>query len=157
KTLRGRYESFSWPRTPWSWPARHPRCRGLCAGACSHSQRAAARRRTGGIDQHEHCQDARPRSDRASPIGRGGMKLADIARLKAARIEGEPGALNFGNHPDISDHIARLRPEFGGQPELCFFNAQLIVHIRRNVDLVENVPAFLGLWAEEAEFLTRHL
>jgi len=85
------------------------------------------------------------------------MKRADMDRLKTAHIEGEAGPLNWGNHPDISDHIAKLRPEFGGQPELCFFNARLIVHIRRNMDLVENVPAFLGLWAEEAEFLTRHL
>jgi hypothetical protein len=85
------------------------------------------------------------------------MKLPDIAALKTARVEGEPGPLNFGNHADICDHLARLRPEFGGQPELCFFNATLIVYIRRSIDLVENVPAFLGLWAEEAEFLTSHL
>src|SRR5438094_6453667 len=85
------------------------------------------------------------------------MKLVNIAELKTNRIEGQPGPLNFGNHPDVSDHIARLRPEFGGQPELCLFNAQLIVYIRRSIELMENVPTFLGLWAAEAEFLTTYL
>src|SRR6266496_2562413 len=85
------------------------------------------------------------------------MKHADIPALKAARVDGEPGLLNFGNHTDVSDHLAKLRPEFGGQPELCFYNASLIVYIRRSMNLIENVPAFLRLWAEEAEFLTRHL
>ena len=82
---------------------------------------------------------------------------ADVPALKAAYIEGEPGPLNFGNHPDVSDHLAKLRPEFGGQPELCFYTASLVVHIRRGINLVENVPAFLQLWAAEAEFLTTHL
>jgi hypothetical protein len=85
------------------------------------------------------------------------MARVDIAALKTARVEGAAGALNFGNHADISDHLARLRPEFGGQPELCFYNASLMVHIRRSINLVDNVPAFLELWADEAEFLTRHL
>lgn len=77
--------------------------------------------------------------------------------LKSTIVSVEKRPVVFGNDPDLSKHLSELRGEFGGMPELCFVHAALIAKIRRQIDLVEHVPHFLDLWAEESEFLAAHL
>lgn len=84
------------------------------------------------------------------------MDAAERERLKTQRIEDVPRRLNFGPHPDLAVHDAKLRTEFAGLPALCHHHATLITRIRRRIDLVRHVPAFLALWDAEAAFLAEH-
>ncbi|MEA2953360.1 MAG: hypothetical protein QOJ96_2880 [Alphaproteobacteria bacterium] len=81
----------------------------------------------------------------------------DIPAMKTAMVDGERLPPSFGGHGDLAAHFANFRPDFVGQPELCFAHAQLIVLLRREIDLEQNVPAFLNLWRDEAAFLAKHL
>src|SRR5579871_259500 len=80
-----------------------------------------------------------------------------IAYLKSQRLPGRRQNLSFETSADLHEHFEFLRPDFAGAPLLCFAHAQLVVCIRRKIDLDQNVPAFLKLWAEEFEFLAAHL
>lgn len=80
-----------------------------------------------------------------------------IAELKSRIVEGRPGPLAVIGEKNIHEHFRRLRNEFAGLPELCFVHAQLIVCIRRHRQMPKTLPAFFRLWAEEPEFLSRHL
>ena len=77
--------------------------------------------------------------------------------LKSQRVEGKWRGIAYVASANIYEHFNGLRRDFAGMPELCFVHAQLIVRIRRGQELETAVPAFLKLWAEEAEFLTKHL
>jgi hypothetical protein len=80
-----------------------------------------------------------------------------IAELKSRIVEGRPGPLVLIGEKNIHEHFRRLRKEFAGSPELCFVHAQLIVCIRRSRQMPKTLPAFFRLWADEPEFLSRHL
>lgn len=81
----------------------------------------------------------------------------DVATLKATIVDGARASPSFGARTDLSAHFANFRQDFAGLPELCYAHAQLIVLLRRGLDLEQNIPAFLNLWLEEADFLARHL
>jgi hypothetical protein len=80
-----------------------------------------------------------------------------VPALKLQRLEGEARGFSCEASANLHEHFDILRRDFAGLPLLCFAHAQLIVCIRRGLDLAENVPAFLKLWAAESEFLTAHL
>ncbi len=80
-----------------------------------------------------------------------------VADLKSNRVEGQWRGIVFVASANIYEHFLGLRRDFAGSPELCFVHAQLIVCIRRQKELKTTVPAFLKLWAEEAEFLAENL
>lgn len=81
----------------------------------------------------------------------------DIAALKHQRIEGESPNYTHGADKDLLSHLDNLKQEFIGQSELCYRLAQLIVLIRREVDLAVNLEHFFRLWQEEADYLVKHL
>jgi hypothetical protein len=83
--------------------------------------------------------------------------FAIVGELKSQRYEGETRGFSCEASADLHEHFEILRRDFGGEPLLCFAHAQLIVCIRRKLDLAENISAFLKLWATEPEFLTAHL
>lgn len=81
----------------------------------------------------------------------------EIALLKTCLIPGGERRLGIGGFGDVQRHLENLRNEFIGKPELCFLHAQLVVMIRRKIDLEMNVAAFFALWEREPEFLVQHL
>ncbi len=62
-----------------------------------------------------------------------------------------------GSAPDLAEHLLRLRTEFVGQPELLYRHAQLIVLVRREVDVRANFERFERLWLAETPFLCSQL
>lgn len=80
-----------------------------------------------------------------------------VAELKSRYVEGERDGFICAASTDLAEHFDILRPDFAGLPLLCFAHAQLVVCLRRRLELAENLPVFLRLWAEEHEFLTTHL
>ena len=84
----------------------------------------------------------------------------DWAALKAQLVPGEPGqerAYAHGSAPDLAEHLARVRGEFVGLPQLLYRHAQLIVLIRREADVRGNYARFEALWRAEAPFLCARL
>ncbi|MCC7021344.1 hypothetical protein [Albidovulum sp.] len=82
---------------------------------------------------------------------------ADLVAMRTAVVEAGEAAQTRGAEKSLDLHLANLRREFSGQPELLYHHARLIVLIRREVRPAESVAQFLALWAQEAEFLCRHL
>jgi hypothetical protein len=80
-----------------------------------------------------------------------------VSYFKSQLLDGETRQISFGWDTDLHSHFEILRQDFVGLPLLCFAHAQLIVCIRRKLNLTDDVPAFLKLWIMEHEFLTLHL
>lgn len=57
----------------------------------------------------------------------------------------------------MDEHISLLRTEFVGLPEICHTHAELVVRIRRKLDLQPTLAAFFDLWDAEAEQLAANL
>jgi hypothetical protein len=81
----------------------------------------------------------------------------DYERMKRQRVEESPELHKSGKQKSLDDHMANLRLEFKGQPELLFYHAQLIVLMRRDYNLRETYQQFKSLWENEADFLIAHL
>ncbi len=58
---------------------------------------------------------------------------------------------------DLFAHLANIKHQFIGQPELCFYQAALIVLLRREYKPKETFAEFETLWATQTEFLLKHL
>lgn len=58
---------------------------------------------------------------------------------------------------DLTAHLTRLRQEFIGTSELCFYHAILIVLIRRGYQLQDTYAKFEALWQAETDYLLQHL
>lgn len=90
----------------------------------------------------------------------GGKHLAedaDMAALKIALVDGGEAHQTRGSEKALDLHLANLRQEFSGQPELVYHHAKLIVLARREFRTEETFAKFKGLWDREAEFLCHHL
>jgi hypothetical protein len=85
------------------------------------------------------------------------LNQVDIPKLKARLVDGPARGIHWGNLPQLDEHLAHMRQDFVGLPELCLVHGQLIALIRRRIELVHNVPTFLALWDAETTFLTTHL
>ncbi len=81
----------------------------------------------------------------------------DIDELKYQIIAGNGKTYTHGSAKDIKQHIAALRKEFVGEPELIFYHAQLIVLIRREFKTVEMYDKFDMLWREDSDFLLKNM
>lgn len=81
----------------------------------------------------------------------------DLAAMCDRIIEAGDPVQTHGSEKSLDLHLTNLRREFSGQPELLFHHALLIVMIRREVRLTENIATFEDLWVQEARFLCRHL
>ena len=77
--------------------------------------------------------------------------------LKEKTIQGDEIEYTHGSVVDIVSHIENLKREFVGKSALCHYHAALIVLIRREVDLKNNINAFERLWNEYNDFLLAEL
>ncbi|MCR4265861.1 polysaccharide pyruvyl transferase family protein [Nitratireductor sp. ZSWI3] len=80
-----------------------------------------------------------------------------FADMKSRTVEGADKTYSYGRSKDLSVHILSIRNEFVGAPELCLYHAILVVLIRRNINLEENVLRFRDLWDREGAFLCERL
>lgn len=90
----------------------------------------------------------------------GGLGQEDLQALKAHVVpaaDGQERVYAHGSAPDLAEHLMRLRGEFVGQPELLYRHVQLIVLIRREVDVRANYERFEQLWLAEAQYLSTRL
>lgn len=53
--------------------------------------------------------------------------------------------------------LEELRRTFEGASELCFYHAEVIVSIRRGIDVPENWTTFSSLWEQESQYLCANL
>ncbi|MFB2550672.1 hypothetical protein [Ensifer soli] len=89
--------------------------------------------------------------------GKHSTLAGDLQPLKERRVEPSDKVHYPGHIASIDDHVANLRIEFAGKPELVFEHAKLIVLIRREFDIPGNYARFRRLWDEETDFLCEHL
>lgn len=81
----------------------------------------------------------------------------DLAAMRDRIVEAGVPVQTHGSEKSLDLHLANLRREFSGQSELLFHHASLIVLIRREIRLTENIAAFEALWSQEADFMCRNL
>lgn len=77
--------------------------------------------------------------------------------LKHSFVEPSQGIPHKGRIESLDQHLANLRVEFAGEPELLYEHAKLIVLIRREYDVRQTYAAFKRLWAAEGDFLCAKL
>lgn len=66
----------------------------------------------------------------------------------------------YENRPrirDLNKHFNKLKAEFIGKPELCFYHAMLVVLLRRDYKSAQTFAEFERLWQAEADFLLEQL
>lgn len=86
------------------------------------------------------------------------LAIRDYEKLKRHTLEGKrPEMFQSYMIKNLDEHMAHLQTAFTGQPELLFYHAKLIVLIRREADLPQNVKQFRHLWEHESDFLLEHL
>ena len=81
----------------------------------------------------------------------------DLRELKQAVVDAGQPMMTHGSKKELQAHLADLRQEFSGQPEINYYHAQLIVLIRRGVDVRKHFSDFEQLWAQERDFLLKSL
>ncbi|MCL6707056.1 hypothetical protein M8R20_08595 [Pseudomonas sp. R2.Fl] len=89
--------------------------------------------------------------------GKFATALTDYEPLKTRLVEDTDKVWRKGHQEDIADHIANLRVEFAGKPELLFEHAKLIVLIRREYKPKEMYAQFRAMWEAESDFLSQNL
>jgi hypothetical protein len=83
--------------------------------------------------------------------------VEDYEAMKRDLVEDSPVPHKSGKKRSLDEHMANLRLEFKGQPEILFHHAKLIVLLRREFDVGNTYRQFQDLWQQEVEFLTAHL
>lgn len=81
----------------------------------------------------------------------------DYSALKGTLVEGTTPVQTHGSAKSLDEHLANLRTEFAGKPEILWHHARLIVLLRRGVDTERVFAQFLELWNEEADYLCNEL
>lgn len=89
--------------------------------------------------------------------GRHAKSDPDLAAMRSRIVEAGGPVQTRGAEKSLDRHLANLRREFSGQPELAYHHAKLVVLIRREFRLEESIRQFFALWDQEAEFLCGHL
>ena len=77
----------------------------------------------------------------------------NLTELKKNIVDGDTPKINHGSKKELKAHIEDLRQEFSGQPEINYYHAQLIVLIRRGLDVPKHFADFEELWQSERDFL----
>jgi hypothetical protein len=85
------------------------------------------------------------------------LAVEDFGALKSTLISGAAVTQTRGSEKSLDQHLANLRLEFVGQPEIVFHHARLIVLIRREFNVEATFAQFKTLWDQEAAFLCAHL
>ena len=81
----------------------------------------------------------------------------DLQQLKQRRVDAGIPVMTHGSKKELPSHLDDLRQEFSGQPEMNYYHAQLIVLIRRGVDVAKHFSDFETLWLQERDFLLQSL
>ena len=81
----------------------------------------------------------------------------DLEELKQAVVDAGQPKMTYGAKKELQAHLADLRQEFSGQSEINYYHAQLIVLIRRGVDVRKHFSDFEQLWVQERDFLLKSL
>lgn len=80
-----------------------------------------------------------------------------LSAMKIKVIEGDANVQTWGSSKSLDEHLASLRREFAGQPEILWYHAKLIVLIRREYQTKATFAKFSELWAQECDFLCANL
>lgn len=72
-------------------------------------------------------------------------------------VEAGEAVQTRGSDKSFGRHMANLRREFSGQPELLLHHARTVVLIRREVRLSESLGQFFALWDQETAFLCQKM
>jgi hypothetical protein len=83
--------------------------------------------------------------------------IHDYEKLKTSIIVDGDYKFAFGIHPDVNEHIKMTRYEFVGKPEFCFHLAKIIIFIRRNINLDNNLRIYFDIVNREMQFFCKHL
>ncbi|MCF3642344.1 hypothetical protein LXM94_20440 [Rhizobium sp. TRM95111] len=89
--------------------------------------------------------------------GRYSALAGDLEPLKHRLVEPSDRMAKTGHIDSIDEHLANLRIEFSGRPELVYEHGKLVVLIRREFDVAQNYARFRRLWDEEGDFLCANL
>ncbi len=73
--------------------------------------------------------------------------------LDKATLDNDHQHYAMRSHPDIHEHISRLKKVFSGKSYLEFFHAVTIVFIRRKLNVPYCLSNFRKIWNEENEFM----
>ncbi|ETD85004.1 polysaccharide pyruvyl transferase family protein [Rhodobacter capsulatus] len=77
----------------------------------------------------------------------------DFEAMRHRVIDGTPYQPFFGRRNDLDEHLASLRREFVGQPEIKFAHAAMTVLLRRKIATETVYRHYRSLWAEHADLL----
>src|SRR4051812_26269890 len=77
-----------------------------------------------------------------------GMQV-HFRELRYVQVDRGTPVRPFGRRQDFADHLEMLAQEFSGQPVLHFVHAGLNAHIRREIELQENLARFWAMWQSE--------
>jgi hypothetical protein len=84
-------------------------------------------------------------------------KQTDFYALQSIFVERGDAVRSYARKPEFADHLDMLAQEFSGKPLLLFFHAALNAHIRREIQLSENLNRFWEMWRSQKEFLLKNL
>lgn len=77
--------------------------------------------------------------------------------LRAQVVAHGPARPSYGRVADLPGHLDMIAREFSGRSALELHHAQVIVCLRRGIDVPRMTQRFRELWADEEAFLTRAL
>lgn len=77
--------------------------------------------------------------------------------MKQRVVPESDGTIRWGRIKDLDEHLRSLYAAFGGDSELCYFHAEVIVKIRRGIAPAVNIDHFFSMWSLEGEYLADNL
>lgn len=80
----------------------------------------------------------------------------DFKALRSTIIQRGQAVPSYSRKADFAEHLEMLEQEFSGQSALLFVHAAINAHIRREIDLAENLARFWQMWNQEADFLLKN-
>lgn len=76
-----------------------------------------------------------------------------LSDMRNSLVEGLKPAPAIGRHESLDEHLEMIKNEFVGRPKLLYYHSELVVRIRRALELDENLKTYWLLWDAELEFL----
>jgi hypothetical protein len=81
----------------------------------------------------------------------------DLAAMKIKLVDAGNPLQTRGSEKSLDMHLANLRREFSGQPEIVYHHAKLIVLLRREFAVSDTYAQYCQLWEQEGTFLCSRL
>lgn len=82
---------------------------------------------------------------------------SSLDEMKIRKVPGMEKIHSHGGLASLDDHIDMLSREFANEPEILLYHALLVVLIRREIELYDNVNRYLYLWESERDLLISKL